>query len=134
MSDHRRGSFSRPVHLSLFHPSDDNQVIAFLNQSAAYCPAFGLHLLIVRDVAFMPFQIIDQLPRRCFLPALAWIVLADIADRFGHFTAFQVLGQRLSVSLFGGIILIGLARAMADLLLGVIQIQPRLGIGEDHLL
>ena len=45
-----------------------------------------------------------------------------------------MLGQRFSMFRFRRVILIGLARAMADLLLGVIQIQPRLGIGKDYLL
>jgi hypothetical protein len=55
MFDHWRGSLSGPVHLSILHPSDDNQVIAFLNQPAAYGSPFGLDLLIIWDVGLMPF-------------------------------------------------------------------------------
>ncbi len=47
--DWRRPSF-RPMHQSVFHLSDHEQVIALLDQPAAYCPAFGFDLLIVGDV------------------------------------------------------------------------------------
>src|ERR1051325_1656602 len=131
---HRSRPFSRPVHQPLFHSPHDYQVISFLYQPAAYCTAFGLDLIIVRYVASMSLQVIDQLPRPSALPSLSWIVLADIADRFCNFPSFQILVERLPVSLLRRITLVCLARAKAYLSLRVVKIKPCLCIWEYHLL